>query len=372
MKHTRIFTTTLTCLALVASGVSLNAQVGTVLKAAGKAAVGNGAKAVVTQQQKTQEIIRQIQRENLSGFQVLPPTPNPSIKQLGLSDKKTLQPLRPINPKSIHKSIEKILEDSRREDVKKARKEYNLYYQGMLHYPLDGYEFYPGLLKDTLGIRVYHFSIGKESPLCACQRRTGVVKSITTDEEFKIAEILVKGDGVSFSYRGHISPGVKEGEIVQPGQQIGTAQAGRMLLCIYRAPASPFDPEDGFIMPGAPFNSIALGDIPIDIIKPGETSKVDPPLYNAHLDCMAIADDATWNKKADALSKRLAKMDPSKTKREWREYLQRGREKKKRYYLLLKRVPLQDVFTLAGSGSTAIRKADGLLCIKADPLRMNI
>ena len=68
----------------------------------------------------------------------------------------------------------------------------------------------------------------------------------------------------------------------------------------------------------------------------GNAIATSKEVYDVHLDCAIILDDAEWREKTLGLAPRLADLFPERGAAEWWDYLQDGRSKNKRYLQIAK------------------------------------
>ena len=68
----------------------------------------------------------------------------------------------------------------------------------------------------------------------------------------------------------------------------------------------------------------------------GNVIATSKEVYDVHLDCAIILDDAEWREKTLGLAPRLADLFPERGAAEWWDYLQDGRSKNKRYLQIAK------------------------------------
>lgn len=68
----------------------------------------------------------------------------------------------------------------------------------------------------------------------------------------------------------------------------------------------------------------------------GKVIATNEKLYDIYLDCCVVTDQKVWEEKSRKLAQEIAEILPDKTAPEWWDYLQHGRNNKKRYYPIVK------------------------------------
>jgi len=98
--------------------------------------------------------------------------------------------------------------------------------------------------------------------------------------------------------------------------------------------------------------------------KPLQTE--DGVYFGIYLDCLALEDEAEWNDKITILCRRLAVLDNSKSREQWREHVDSGRSRKIRFLILLPKLPEQFLAYLVGSEEEHFGREEGLLVLRLD------
>lgn len=88
--------------------------------------------------------------------------------------------------------------------------------------------------------------------------------------------------------------------------------------------------------------------------------------FGIYLDCFALEDDAEWNDKITILCRRLAVLDKSKSREQWREHVDYGRSRGIRFLLLLPKIPEQALEYLVGPEEEHFGREEGLLALRLD------
>ncbi len=98
--------------------------------------------------------------------------------------------------------------------------------------------------------------------------------------------------------------------------------------------------------------------------KPLQTE--DGVYFGIYLDCFALEDDAEWNDKITILCRRLAVLDTSKSREQWREHVDYGRFRGIRFLILLPKIPEQALEYLVGPEEEHFGREEGLLALRLD------
>jgi len=88
--------------------------------------------------------------------------------------------------------------------------------------------------------------------------------------------------------------------------------------------------------------------------------------FGIYLDCFALEDDAEWNDKITILCRRLAVLDKSKSREQWREHVDYGRSRGIRFLILLPKIPEHALEYLVGPEEEHFGREEGLLALRLD------
>lgn len=327
---------------------------------------GPAGKAIKNTLNTPQKILEDIRRKTKEYAKDVTPKGFPGAKTDDV-DKLTQKPYTFSSLPDLKKVTKTSLFDA---EMKASRKSFQELYEGLFNFPVSSGQFTRARVFTPYNpaLASHFYFAYTDLTLCNSSIEDGIVVAIIPDEDSEKTAVYVYGNGYLYQYEGHIIPSVKEGDVVKPKAKLGTAKSpGVLSFYISRPGTDPVPGGDSFPM----FLNVDEAT-PLSLVDKEYRSHFPASrTYSVYLDCVAIEDNALWEKKASALSKRLAEMDPSRSRKEWKDALSRARTKNMKFFLLQKDIPLAEAFSLCGSGKERLRKDDGLIFMVYEKPRTN-
>ena len=256
-------------------------------------------------------------------------------------------------------------------EMKASRKSFQERYEGLFSFPISSGQFTRARVFTLYNpaIASHFYFACTDLTLCNSSIEDGLVVAIIPDEDSGKTTMYVYGNGYLYQYEGDIVPSVKEGDIVKPKAKLGKAKHPGVLSFYISRPGTECVPSQ---KPIALFlDSDEAQPLSLTDKEYRYQFSPEPRTFSVYMDCVAIEDNALWEKKSSALSKRLAEMDPTRSRKEWKAALSEARTKNKKFFRLLYDLPLADAFSLSGSGKERLRGKDGLIILPYQKPRTN-